>query len=65
MGFSPYEQVKIGYMQSRKASGTAIGALAVGVDAKAKNAKEVAIAKNDGLRDLDDKFNVRKYFLND
>lgn len=64
-GFSPYEQVKIGHMQSKKASGTAIAGLAVGIGAgvaaiggwlwagsQAKNAKEVAIAKNDGLRDL-------------
>ena len=64
-GFSPYEQVKIGHMQSKKASGTAIPGLAVGIGAgvaaiggwlwagsQAKNAKDVAIAKNDGLRDL-------------
>ena len=65
MGFSPYEQVKIGYMQNKKASGTAIGALATAIGtgvaaigswfwaaSQAKNAKDVAIAKNDGLRDL-------------
>lgn len=65
MGFSPYEQVKIGYMQNKKASGTSIGALATAVGAgvlaiggaawaasRAQNAKEVATAKNDGLRDL-------------
>lgn len=65
MGFSPYEQVKIGYMQNKKASGTSIGALATAVGAgvlaiggaawaasRAQNAKDVAIAKNDGLRDL-------------
>ena len=65
MGFSPYEQVKIGYMQNKKASGTSIGALATAVGAgviglggwfwaasQAKNAKDLAIAKNDGLRDL-------------
>lgn len=64
-GFSPYEQVKVGYMQNKKASGTAIAGLAVGIGAgvaaiggwlwagsQAKNAKEVAVAKNDGLRDL-------------
>ena len=64
-GFSPYEHVKIGHMQSKRASGTAIAGLAVGIGAgvaaiggwmwagsQAKNAKEVAIAKNDGLRDL-------------
>ena len=27
MGFSPYEQVKIGYMQSKHASGTAVAGL--------------------------------------
>lgn len=65
MGMTPYEQFKIGNMQSKKASGTAIGALctaiggvvaAVGVGlwagSRAQNAKEVAIAKNDGLKDL-------------
>jgi hypothetical protein len=65
MGFSPYEQVKIGYMQNKKASGTSIGALATAVGAgvlaiggaawaasRAQNAKDVAIAKNDGLKDL-------------
>ena len=64
-GFSPYEQVKIGHMQSKKASGTAIAGLAVGIGAgvaaiggwlwagsQAKAAKDLAIAKNDGLRDL-------------
>lgn len=64
-GFSPYEQVKIGYMQSKRASGTAIGGLATAIGAavvglggwffaatQAKAAKDVAIAKNDGLRDL-------------
>ena len=63
--FSPYEQVKIGYMQNKKASGTAIAGLAVGIGAgvaavggwlwagsQAKAAKDLAIAKNDGLRDL-------------
>lgn len=64
-GMSPYEQFKVGHIQSKRASGTAIGALAVGVGAavlaigagawagsRAQSAKEVAIAKNDGLRDL-------------
>ena len=64
-GFSPYEQVKINHMQSKKASGTAIAGLAVGIGAsvaaiggwlwagsQAKAAKDLAIAKNDGLRDL-------------
>ena len=62
---TPYEQVKIGYMQSRRPSGTAIAGLAVGIGAavlaigagawagsRAKAAKEVANAKVDGLRDL-------------
>lgn len=63
---TPYEQVKLDYM-SRKSqtSGlgiaglvTSVGAavLAVGVGAwagsRAQNAKDVAIAKNDGLKDL-------------
>lgn len=64
-GMTPYEQFKVGHMQSKRASGTAIGALAVGVGAailavgagawagsRAQAAKEVAVAKNDGLRDL-------------
>ena len=64
-GMSPYEQFKVGHIQSKRASGTAIGALAVSVGAavlaigagawagsRAQSAKEVAIAKNDGLRDL-------------
>ena len=62
---TPYEQFKVGHMQSKRASGTAIAGLAVGIGAsvaaiggwmwagsQAKNAKEVAIAKNDGLKDL-------------
>lgn len=62
---TPYEQFKVGHMQSKRASGTSIGALGVGIGAgvvaiggwfwaasQAKNAKDVAIAKNDGLRDL-------------
>lgn len=64
-GMSPYEQFKVGHLQSKRASGTAIAGLAVGVGAavlalgagawagsRAQSAKEVAIAKNDGLRDL-------------
>ena len=65
-GFSPYEQVKIQNMQAKShTSGLGIAGLAVGIGAgvaaiggwmwagsQAKNAKEVAIAKNDGLRDL-------------
>ena len=64
-GFSPYEQVKLQHMQSKNASGTAIAGLAVGIGAavvgvggwlwagsQAKAAKDLAIAKNDGLRDL-------------
>ena len=64
-GFSPYEQVKINHMESKKASGTAIGGLVTAVGAavegiggwfwaasQSKAAKDVAIAKNDGLRDL-------------
>lgn len=63
--FSPYEQVKLDYMQSKRANGTTIGALVTAVGAsvlavggaawaasRAQNAKDVAIAKNDGLRDL-------------
>lgn len=63
---TPYEQYKIGYMQQKNhSSGLGIAGLAVGIGAgvaaiggwmwagsQAKNAKEVAIAKNDGLRDL-------------
>lgn len=65
-GFSPYEQVKVGYMQNRNhTSGLGIAGLCVGIGAsvlaiggaawagsRAQNAKDVAIAKNDGLRDL-------------
>lgn len=64
-GMSSYEQFKVGHMQSRRASGVAIGGLATGIAAaavavgvgfyansKANSAKEVAIAKNDGLKDL-------------
>lgn len=64
-GFTPYEQVKIGYMQQKRAGGVAISGLTIGVAAavlavaagawagsRAQNAKEVAIAKNDGLKDL-------------
>lgn len=63
---SPYEQFKVGNMQTRNhRSGLGIAGLTVGVGAavlaiaagawagsRAQNAKEVAIAKNDGLRDL-------------
>jgi len=63
---TPYEQVKLDYM-SRKSnvSGLGIAGLTVGVGAavlaiggtawaasRAQNAKDVAVAKNDGLRDL-------------
>lgn len=65
-GFSPYEQVKIQNMQAKShTSGLGIAGLTVGVGAailaigagawagsRAQNAKDVAIAKNDGLRDL-------------
>lgn len=60
-GFSPYEQVKIMHMQSRRASGTAIAGLVLGVagvvvgvgagmyaTAKATEARRVATAENDG-----------------
>ena len=62
MGFTPYEQVKIGHMQSKRASGVAIAGLTVGVagvvaavaagawaGAKAKEAKEVSRAYTDGI----------------
>ena len=62
---TPYEQFKVGHIQSKRASGTAIAGLTVGVGAavlavgaaawagsRAQNAKDVAIAKNDGLKDL-------------
>lgn len=61
-GLSQYEQFKINAMHSRRASGTAIGALAVGVGAavaaiaagawagaKAKEAKEVSKAYTEGI----------------
>ena len=64
-GMTPYEQFKVGHIQSKRASGTAIAGLTVGVGAavlavgaaawagsRAQNAKDVAIAKNDGLKDL-------------
>ena len=64
-GMTPYEQFKTQHMQSKKANGTSIGGLVTAVGAGvaaitgtliacsvAKNAKDVAIAKNDGLRDL-------------
>ena len=65
-GLSPYEQVKLDYMSNRNhTSGLGIAGLTVGVGAavlalaagawagsRAQNAKDVAVAKNDGLRDL-------------
>ena len=64
-GLTPYETFMMNEKTSRRPSGTAVGALAVGVGAavlaigagawagaQASKAKEVAIAKNDGLRDL-------------
>lgn len=63
---TPYEQVKLDYMSSRnQTSKVGIAGLTVGVGAavlaiaagawagsRASNAKEVAITKNDGLKDL-------------
>lgn len=62
MGFTPYEQVKIGHMQSKRPSGVAIAGLTVGVagvvaavaagawaGAKAKEAKEVGKAYTEGI----------------
>ena len=63
---TPYEQFKVQNMQARNhTSGLGIAGLTVGVGAavlalggaawagsRAQNAKDVAIAKNDGLRDL-------------
>jgi hypothetical protein len=63
---TPYEQVKLGYMANKNhTSGIGIAGLTVGVGAavlaiaagawagsRAQNAKEVAVAKNDGLKDL-------------
>ena len=64
-GLTPYEQFKVGSMQSRRANGVGIAGLGVGIGAavigvagwlyansQAKKAQEVAAAKNDGLRDL-------------
>ena len=64
-GFTPYESFMVSEKAARRPSGTSIGALAVGVGAavlaigagawagsQASKAKEVALAKNDGLRDL-------------
>ena len=65
-GLTPYEQFKVGNMQAKNhRSGLGIAGLTVGVGAavlaiaagawagaKANNAKEVALAKNDGLKDL-------------
>lgn len=68
-GFTPYEQVKISHMQSKKASGTAIGALVVGVGAavgvvgvaawataKASEARRTAAAENAGTAALLNQF---------
>lgn len=62
---SPYEQFKVGHMQAKRPSGVGIAGLVTGVAgivvgiggaawaaSRAQNAKDVAIAKNDGLRDL-------------
>ena len=64
-GFTPYEQVKVSHMQSKRASGTAIGALCVGVGAavaavgvgayacaKASEARRSAAAENAGTAAL-------------
>ena len=63
-GLTQYEQLKVAHL-SRRPSGTAIAGLTVGIAAavaaigagvwagsRANNAKEVAIAKHDGLKDL-------------
>lgn len=62
MGFTPYEQVRIGHMQSKRPSGVAIAGLTVGVagvvaavaagawaGAKAKEARDVSKAYSDGI----------------
>lgn len=64
-GLSNYEQVKVAQMTNRRTSGTAIAGLVLGTagviaaigaglwaGSKAKAAKDIAIAKNDGLKDL-------------
>lgn len=64
-GLSNYEQWKIAHASNKKPSGTAIAGLVLGVTgtvaaiggalwagSKAQSAKEVAVAKYDGLRDL-------------
>lgn len=65
-GMTPYEQFKTQHMQAKgHTSGIGIAGLTVGVGAavlaigagawagsRAQNAKDVAIAKNDGLKDL-------------
>lgn len=65
-GMTPYEQFKTQHMQAKsRTSGLGIAGLTVGVGAavlaiggaawagsRAQNAKDVAIAKNDGLKDL-------------
>lgn len=65
MGMTPYEQFKVGHMQSKKASGTAIGGLVTAVGAgvaaiavgfyacaKANEAKRTAAAENAGTAAL-------------
>lgn len=62
---TPYEQFKTQHMQTKRPSGVGIAGLVTGVAgivvgiggaawaaSRAQNAKDVAIAKNDGLRDL-------------
>lgn len=65
-GLSPYEQIKLDHLTAKsRTSGVAIAGLAVAVGAavlavgagawagsRAQNAKDVATAKNDGLKDL-------------
>lgn len=65
-GMSPYEQVKVGYMQNKnRTSGVGIAGLVTGVagvitgvaallwsGAKANGVKDYAEAKHDGLRDI-------------
>ena len=64
-GFTPYEQVKLQHMQSKKPSGTAVGALCVGIGAavgavgfgmyaasKASEARRTAAAENAGTAAL-------------
>lgn len=64
-GFTPYEQVKLDHMSSKRASGTSIGALCVGIGAvvgaagfgmyavaKASEARRTAAAENAGTAAL-------------